>query len=118
MKTSHPPPPLAIGLVVWRTYVVILPPMCPSVSTASAQRHFGLNTSESQQLFAVTVDVTLAVRWLHTLSSPCLAPSVRRHVFLFILVTIGKFYTASETHVGMKTVQTLAINLLTAIHLS
>ena len=43
-----------------------------------------------------------------------LAPSVVERVFIFIL-PIYRFYTASETHVGIRMVQTLAINLLTSI---
>ena len=35
--------------------------------------------------------------------------------FIFILVTIARFYTASETYVGIKMVNALAINLLTSI---
>ncbi|MPC71406.1 hypothetical protein E2C01_065684 [Portunus trituberculatus] len=34
---------------------------------------------------------------------------------IFILVTIWRFYTASETHVGIKIVKTVAIHLLTSI---
>ena len=35
------------------------------------------------------------------------------HSFISILVIISRFYTGSETHVGIKIVQTLAINLQT-----
>ncbi|MPC66509.1 hypothetical protein E2C01_060657 [Portunus trituberculatus] len=44
-----------------------------------------------------------------------LISSVPGHVFIFILVTIWRFYTASETYVGIEIVKTLAINLLTSI---
>ncbi|MPC09614.1 hypothetical protein E2C01_002229 [Portunus trituberculatus] len=43
-----------------------------------------------------------------THSAPC-------RVFIFILVTICRFYTASETYARIKIVKTLAINLLTSI---
>ena len=43
-----------------------------------------------------------------------LTPSVLGCVFAFILI-IWQFCTPSETHVGIETVQTLAVNLLTAI---
>ena len=36
-------------------------------------------------------------------------------VFMFILLIIYRFSTASEIHVVIKIVQTLAINLLTSI---
>ena len=44
-----------------------------------------------------------------------LTPSVPGRVFIFILLNICRFYTALETHVGIRIVQTLAINLLTSI---
>ena len=45
-----------------------------------------------------------------------LTPSVLRRVFLiFILRIIWRFSTGSETRVGIKIVQTRAINLLTLI---
>ena len=47
-----------------------------------------------------------------------LKPSVVGSVFVFALLIICRFHTASEIRVGIKTVQTLAINLLTAINLS
>ena len=45
-----------------------------------------------------------------------LTPSVLGRVFIFILLIIWRFYTASETHVGIEMVQTRAINLLTSIY--
>ena len=42
-------------------------------------------------------------------------PSVLGHFFILILHIICRFYTASETYVRIKTVNTLAINLLTSI---
>ena len=44
-----------------------------------------------------------------------LTPSVLGHIFIFILFIVCRFYTASETHVGIEIVQTLAINLVTSI---
>ena len=35
--------------------------------------------------------------------------------FVFILFITSRFYTASETHIYIKILQTLAINLLTSI---
>ena len=46
----------------------------------------------------------------------CLTPSVLERIFIFILFIVCRFYTLSETHVGIKIVQTLAIYLLTSIH--
>ena len=40
-----------------------------------------------------------------------LTPSVQWRFFMFILVTIERFYTASETYAGVKTVKFLDINL-------
>ena len=40
--------------------------------------------------------------------------SVLRRIFICILFMICRFYTALETHVGIRIVQTLAINLLTS----
>ena len=40
---------------------------------------------------------------------------VLRHVFIFILLIIYRFSTALKIHVGIKTVPTLVINLLTSI---
>ena len=40
-----------------------------------------------------------------------LTPSVQRHIYIFILL-IHQFYTASETHVAIKILQTLTINLV------
>ena len=45
----------------------------------------------------------------------CLTPSLLGRVFLYILLTICQFYTVSDTRVGIKIVQTPAINLLTSI---
>ena len=42
-------------------------------------------------------------------------PSALGHIFILILAIICRFYTASELHVGIKIVQTLAINHLTSI---
>ena len=47
-----------------------------------------------------------------------LTPSVVGHIFIFFLLIICQFPTASETRVGMKIVQILAINLLTSIEFS
>ena len=44
-----------------------------------------------------------------------LTPSVLRHIFIFTLLIICRFYTAPETHVGIDIVQTLAIYLLASI---
>ena len=44
-----------------------------------------------------------------------LTPSVLGRIPRFILLIICRFYTGSEIHVGIKTVQTLAINLLASI---
>ena len=41
--------------------------------------------------------------------------SVVSHIFIYILFIICRFYTASKTHVGIRIVQTLTINLLTSI---
>ena len=42
------------------------------------------------------------------------APSVLRRIFfIFILLIICRFYTASEIHVGITIVQTLTIDTLT-----
>ena len=46
---------------------------------------------------------------------PPLIPSVTLGVFIFILLTILWFYTASETYVRIRIVKTPAINLLTSI---
>ena len=45
-----------------------------------------------------------------------LTPSLMGRIFKFILLIICRFYTASETHVVIQTVQTLAIILLTSVH--
>ena len=45
-----------------------------------------------------------------------LIPSVLEHIFIFIPFIYCRFCTVSETQVGIKIVQTLAINLLTSIH--
>ena len=45
-------------------------------------------------------------------------PSVLGLIFTFILLIVCRFYTALETHVGIKIVQILAINLLNSIDLS
>ena len=52
----------------------------------------------------------LVLKWVN---GP-LNPSVLGHV-IFILLNTCQFCTASETHVGIEVVQTLAINLLTSI---
>ena len=41
--------------------------------------------------------------------------SVLGRIFIFTLTFICRFYTASETPVGIEIVQTLVINLLTSI---
>ena len=46
-----------------------------------------------------------------------LTPSLLGRIFILILLIIWRFYTASETHVGIKIVQTPVINLLTSIDL-
>ena len=44
-----------------------------------------------------------------------ITPSVLRRLSIFILLIICRFYSVSETHVGIKTVTSLVINLLPAI---
>ena len=51
----------------------------------------------------------------NTVSTPVLTSSVLGRILISILPIICLFYTASETHVGIKAVQTLAINHLTSI---
>ena len=51
----------------------------------------------------------------HAVFGAMLNPSVLGRVFIFILLIICQFYTASEIHVGIKIGQTLGINLLTSI---
>ncbi|MPC30682.1 hypothetical protein E2C01_023950 [Portunus trituberculatus] len=43
-----------------------------------------------------------------------LTPSVPGRVFIFILLNIWRFYTASETYAGIKIVKTVAMNFLTS----
>ena len=50
-------------------------------------------------------------------SNLLLTPSVLGRTFIFTLTFICRFYTASETPVGIEIVQTLVINLLTSIDL-
>ena len=49
--------------------------------------------------------------------TPVSTSSELGRVFIFILLIICQFYTASETRVIIKIVQTLAINPLTSIDL-
>ena len=44
-----------------------------------------------------------------------LTPLVLGHIFIYILLFIWRFYIPSQTHVGIRIVQTLAINHLTSI---
>ena len=44
-----------------------------------------------------------------------LIPSVLERIFIFILFIICRFYIVSETHVGIKIVQTVVIILLISI---
>ena len=80
-------------------------------------------------IFHLSVDILFTIIFLHFLSSHFsyfssssslgslffvfhlfLTPSVQYRVSIFIQVTIERFY------IGIKTIPTLAINLLTAIH--
>ena len=68
-----------------------------------------------QSLFSETITFSI-VSSFDTLSiQGNLILSVLRHIFIFILLIVCRFDTASETHVWVEIVQTLAINLLTSI---
>ncbi|MPC08537.1 hypothetical protein E2C01_001125 [Portunus trituberculatus] len=42
-------------------------------------------------------------------------PSGPGRVFIFILLTVWRFCTSTETHVGIKILKTLTINLVTSM---
>ena len=45
----------------------------------------------------------------------CLIPSILGRIFILILLIVYPFYMSSETHVEIRIVQTMSINLLTSI---
>ena len=48
----------------------------------------------------------------------CLPLTLLGRILIFILLIICRFYTASETRVGIRIVYTVSINLLTSIDAS
>ena len=61
------------------------------------------------------VEVTRVSKSVFHGCSVKLTLSVLGRIFIFILLTIYRFSTASKTHVGIEIVQTLVISLLTSI---
>ena len=64
--------------------------------------------------YTLVIPITHLAPHVTRLSS-VLTPSALGRFYLSILLVICRFYTLSETHVGIKIVHTTAINLLTSI---
>ena len=73
------------------------------------------NTSHTYILIAFFLLLSF-IDSVTSLFSVKFTPSVLGLVFVFILLIIRQFYTSSQTHMGIKIVQTLAINLVTSIN--
>ena len=70
--------------------------------------YFGLQWLCSRVMWFNRSQMLMFLRVLH------LTPFVQEHIFILNLL-IYRFYTDSETYVGMEIVQPLVINLLTSI---